>query len=333
MHATHESTEVPAWPVYALAVHGDGRVVVSGPLMPAVGHPTRASAVGTVSAAAARLGRPVRAEATEPDGTVWYLAISPDGAVGELPGGGQRTRAQGRRENRSPAPPEETAGEPARAGGRSVPGTGPDPGTGTGTGAGTETGPDAYAGSLALVTEHLEAGRLDRAAELAARLDEQAAGALGVSHPDALGIREVRARVAVLAGDTDGGVRLFRDVAERWHYRGDGERAEAAAARAETAWMQITDLDTALSSGVAMVRLRNQIPGEDEAALTTVLEHQAWLAAARAADGPPSRAHPAAVVPRGVPAADRPGSRSAGTRGRPPMPSWERPAQDTEVAR
>ncbi|WP_367318310.1 hypothetical protein [Streptomyces sp. HUAS ZL42] len=315
MPTTHESTEVPAWPVYALAVHDDGRVEASGPLVPMTRHPSRTSAIGTVAAAAARLGRPVRARATEPDGTVWHLAISPDGAVSELPGGGQRARAPKRGDGRPPAHPARAATAPARA-----PGAEPDP----------RTGPDAYAESLALVTEHLQAGRVDRAAELAALLDDQAADTLGVSHPDALGIREIRARVAVLAGDVVGGVRLFRDVAERWHYRGDSERAEAAAARAETVWLQITDLDTALSAGIGVVRLRNQIPGEDGSALTAVLEHQAWLAAARAADREPlPRAHPAKPLPRALPAADR----STKARGRRPMPSWERPAQDTSAAR
>ncbi|MEU3255664.1 hypothetical protein [Streptomyces sp. NPDC006997] len=303
MPPAYESADVPAWPVYSLTVHEDGRVVAHGPLVPETRHPSRAGAIGTVAAAAARLDRPVRARATEPDGTVWHLAVSPDGAVEELPGGGrQRDRPSRRRGDRTSGPAAERAGSagpapesPADARGH---GPAPDP----------RPAPDAYADSLAQVTAHLKAGRVAQAVELTARLDEQAADTLGVSHPDALGVREVRARVAVLAGDASGGVRLFRDVAERWHYQGDGERAEAAAARAETVWLQITDLDEALAAGIGVVRLRNQLPGPDGSALTAVLEHQAWLAGARGTAPAPGRV-------------------------RRPTPSWERPAQDVRAAR
>jgi hypothetical protein len=175
----------------------------------------------------------------------------------------------------------------------------------------------AYAESLAKVTAHLEAGRSNRAAALAAQLDEQAAAILGMSHPDALRIREVRARVAALSGDGAGGVWLYRDIAERWHYRGDGERAEIAAARAETLWLQITDLETALSAGIAVIRMRNQIPGEHNA-LADALEHQGRLAAASATGRPLPRAHAVADPPP--------------TRGSRRILSWERPARQTRTA-
>ncbi|WP_328770520.1 hypothetical protein [Streptomyces sp. NBC_00286] len=413
MHATNESesTEVPAWPVYALTVHDDGRVDASGPLMPASGHTTRASAVDAVAEVAARLGRPVRAEATEPDGTVFQLAISPDGEVSELPSGGSRAksgkkrhdkrsaRAAGRRagavaESAAPAVPTaietaapvvDTASEPATPARRRA----TEPATPTAhpvtqpaaltvhtatqpaaaartttrptaatthtttqpaaaaartttqpTAAtthtttqpaalvpariaparGPRTGPDAHAGAqeLALVREYLEAGHVGRAAALAARLDGQAAQHFGVSDPDALRIREVRARVTALAGDALGGVLLYRDVAERWHYQGDSERAEAVAARAETLWLQITDLDTALSAGVAVIRLRSQIPGKDGEALNAALEHRTWLEEARLANVPTAREHPAPEAP--VPRRTR------------TFPTWERPAVDTRAA-
>ncbi|MFI6340480.1 hypothetical protein [Streptomyces sp. NPDC050535] len=386
MHTTYEHAEVPAWPVYALAVHDDGRVDVSGPLVPAAGHPNRSSAVATVAEAAARLFRPVRAEATEPDGTVWRLVISPDGAVAELPGGGQRVKATKKRHEKSAARAAETAPEPtappvpeaadgadvavrtpsgpmaagrpvsavpsgpapgrtvvaarqlgpaavsrrpvaaaAPAGRRTEADPEPDPGTGLGTDIATELGvdfgtdPAEYAGSLALVTKLLQTGRVGKAAALAARLDEQAAGTLGVSHPDALRIREIRARVAALSGDALAGVHLFRDVAERWHYQGNAERAEAAAARAQALWLEITELDPALSAGIAVVRLRNQIPGEDGSALTAALKHRAWLESSHASGGQPPRESVAAGAP-GV------------ARKRRPMPSWERPAQESRTA-
>jgi hypothetical protein len=373
MPTTYETTDLPAWPVYALTVRDDGRVDASGPLVPAAGHPNRASAIDTVAGAAARLGRPVRADAMEPDGAVWHLVISPDGTVGELPGDGQRAKAP-RRRTEKPGRPENAATEPAAArvpavtgeaadarASASVPARAveadvlrpepavtasvrPDPPAVTGSSydpvppSSSNFGPPAaasaglapeaespaqtgaYAKSLALVTDLLEAGHVDEAAALVARLDEEASGDLGISHPDALRIREIRARVTALAGSPVAGVLLFRDVAERWHYQGDAEQAEAAAVRAETLWLQITDLDPALSAGIAVVRLRNQIPGEGGESLAAALEHKAWLEAATgAAHGRQPREH-AAAVPSGA----------ARTQG--PALSWERPAQETPTA-
>jgi hypothetical protein len=50
--------------------------------------------------------------------------------------------------------------------------------------------------------------------------------------------------------------------------------------------MAITDVDTALSAGIAAVRLRDQFPGETGDALSAVPEQQVRLTAARDATGP-----------------------------------------------
>lgn len=258
---------------------------------------------------------PVTGCASEPDGTIWHLTISPNGEVGEVPGGGPHTAAPKRRAKR----PATAAGtEPTAV----VSGSGPR----------THPGPGAHphslsqvAESLSQVTDHLEAGRVDKATSLVAQLDEQAASALGVSHPDALRIRAVRARVTAVAGDPVGGVRLYRDVAERWYYQGDGKQAESMAGRAETLWRQITDPEQALSAGDAVIRMRNQIPGSAGDALTAAVEHRAWLLKAHTA-------HDA----RHAPSAHN--ANGAGTRDpsvaeespEPPSPrpvlTWERPA-------
>jgi hypothetical protein len=281
MHTTLESRDVPAWPVYTLTVGEDGRVSASGPSIAASWHPTRAAAVGQVAASAAQLGRPVRARATEPDGTEWHLVIFPDGEVAELHGAGPRAKAVRRRQDKRPLTVPADADPPAAPAPR---GHGPRP-AGAGrngppkpeTEAETEAGPEAYAETLALIRKHVEAGRVGPAVELAAWLDDQAAHGLGLSHPDALHIRELRAQVTALAGDTAAGVHLYRDVAERWHYRRESEQAETVAARAETLWLQMTDPEKALSTGVAVIRMRNQIPGEGGRALMAALEHQTWL--------------------------------------------------------
>ncbi|MFJ9159171.1 hypothetical protein ACIRPS_20495 [Streptomyces griseoviridis] len=263
-HPTYDPADVPAWPAYELTVHADGKVEAAGPLVPSATHPHRHAAIGTVAEASARLGRPVRAKATEADGTVWHLVVAPDGSVGELPAG------------RSAAPSRKRAGKSSSRAARTAPQAPP-----AATAPPAEAEP-AFADGLALVAEHLEAGRIEVAAELAARLDRRAADTLGVSHPDALRIREVLARISALLGDTAGGVRLFRDVAERWHYRGAHADAESAASRAVALWLQITDLDTALATGMSMVRMRNQIPGENGTALTEVLTHQSLLESQKA---------------------------------------------------
>ncbi|MFI6662841.1 hypothetical protein ACIBL8_45960 [Streptomyces sp. NPDC050523] len=288
MHTPYEPTEVPAWPVYTLTVQDNGHVTTSGPLTPASEHPTRASAIDAVAAAAARLRRPVRAEATEPDGTVWHLVVSPEGAVGELSARGQRAKAPKKRHDKAGDQPRDMDAEQAPAE------AAPDPIGPALTSDRPALTPDrpvppadrsvasaSCTDALARIDEHAAAGRVDQAVTLAARLDEQAAQTMGVSHPDALRIREARAHVTALAGDAVGGVRLYRDVAERWHYRGCVEQAEAVAACAHALWLRITDPDTAVSAGIVMLRIRNQIPGEQGSALAATLKRQERLEAAR----------------------------------------------------
>ena len=133
---------------------------------------------------------------------------------------------------------------------------------------------------------HVAAGRMEQAVTLSTQLDEHAAGTFGLSHPEALRIREAHAHVTALAGDPVGGIRLYRDVAERWLYQGAGQEAEAVADRAHALWLEIPDLETAVAAGVAMVRMRNQIPGADGSAFAAVLEYQTQLeTAARNAAG------------------------------------------------
>ncbi|MET4926987.1 hypothetical protein P3L51_32320 [Streptomyces sp. PSRA5] len=303
MSTTHDSTDVPAWPVYDLTVHDDGRVLASGPLIPTSGHATRASAIEVVAGAATRLGRAVRATAVEPGGSVWQLIISPEGEVSEIPVGRQRTTGSRKRLTKRPMRAAAVVSD------TSAPQTG------------ARKGAEAYAESLALIRSHLEAGRTGQASTLAAQLDTRATGVLGVSHPDTLLIREVRARATALSGDTGGGIQLYRDVAERWHYRGDAEQAEAVAGRAELLWMRIVNVEEALSAGVAVIRMRNQIPGRAGAALNAALEHREWLLRAHHMGG--------AGAAREHPVADPPTPRSPTPR---PTPTWERPAVDARKA-
>ncbi|MFE4613552.1 hypothetical protein ACFRK5_35210 [Streptomyces niveus] len=350
MSTMRESADVPAWPVYALTVHDDGRVLASGPLIETSGHPTRAAAIEVVAGAAGRLGRSVRATASEPDGAVWPLIVSPDGEVSEVKTGRPRAAApKKRQEKRAEKRREKDRGRRAAKEGSAA---APRPGA--------PEGGEAYAEPLAQVTGHLDAGRTEEAQALATQLDTQVAGVLGVSHPVALGVREVRARATAEAGDPVAGIQLYRDVAERWHYRGDAEQAEAVAGRAEKLWTGITDVERALSAGVAVVRMRNQIPGEGGAALASVLAHRERLLRTPVAEAAPE-ATPVTPTPATAKPVTDAGSTAKGTEavaGRgaaagaevpePPVavssaprssrprprtaPSWERPAVNARKA-
>ncbi|MET9553731.1 hypothetical protein [Streptomyces sp. NPDC006645] len=338
MPTTRESADVPAWPVYALTVHDDGRVLASGPLIETSGHPTRAAAIEVVAGAAVRLGRAVRATATEPDGAVWPLIVTPDGEVSEVRTGRPRAAAPKRRQEKREERRRAKDAAKETAGGKAA--------TASRPGAPAPAGTEAYAESLARVTGHLDAGRTGEATALASQLDTKVAGVLGVSHPVALGVREVRARATAEAGDPVAGIQLYRDVAERWHYRGDAEQAEAVAARAETLWRGITDVEPALTAGVAVIRMRNQIPGRDGEALASVLEHRERLLRGGATGGPGTEAAPAteaAPVAAPVPGTGRgaaggvpqhPVAVSSTPRSSRPRtaPSWERPPVNARKA-
>lgn len=75
---------LPAWPLVTIAMAKDGTVVVNEQPVPVpAGADPRAVGVAAAAEHVVRLGlaRPVRARATEPDGTVWPLLIHPDGTA------------------------------------------------------------------------------------------------------------------------------------------------------------------------------------------------------------------------------------------------------------
>ncbi|MDJ0344228.1 hypothetical protein QMK19_28895 [Streptomyces sp. H10-C2] len=109
--------QVPAWPCYQLTAADDGTVTLSGPLTGPGPYPGRAEAVAAVAAAitGAELPRPVRAQATDADGTVWPLIISPTGEVSEA-GDGRRTKTTKRgKRGRVERPRTATPGTPPPA--------------------------------------------------------------------------------------------------------------------------------------------------------------------------------------------------------------------------
>jgi hypothetical protein len=75
---------VPAWPLVTIVLTEEGKAFVNDtPVNQPPGVEPRAAAVAAAAEHIAQLGlaRPVRANATEPDGTVWPLLIHPDGTA------------------------------------------------------------------------------------------------------------------------------------------------------------------------------------------------------------------------------------------------------------
>jgi hypothetical protein len=79
-----DPSTVPAWPLVTIVLTEEGKAFVNDtPVSQRDGVDPRAAAVAAAAEHIAQLGlaRPVRANATEPDGTIWPLLIHPDGTA------------------------------------------------------------------------------------------------------------------------------------------------------------------------------------------------------------------------------------------------------------
>ncbi|GAA1881955.1 hypothetical protein [Streptantibioticus ferralitis] len=75
---------VPAWPLINITLTAEGTALINeAPVPQAPGTDPRAAAVAAAAGHIGKLGlaRPVRANATDPDGTVWPLIIHPNGTA------------------------------------------------------------------------------------------------------------------------------------------------------------------------------------------------------------------------------------------------------------
>ncbi|MGW0661918.1 hypothetical protein [Streptodolium elevatio] len=103
-----ETMEVPGWPVVTIEMSDADSVVVDGVRIPVpTGTDPRVVAVEQVTKTAQLLGRPVRCEAIEADGTIYPLMVAPDSTVTEAgPRISPKARKSfGRRRGSSAAPP------------------------------------------------------------------------------------------------------------------------------------------------------------------------------------------------------------------------------------
>ncbi|AYN40352.1 hypothetical protein D9753_17180 [Streptomyces dangxiongensis] len=142
----------------------------------------------------------------------------------------------------------------------------PRPGAGPGAGARPD---DPHAAISAAVRD----GRHEEADGLAARYEEAAARAHGAGSEQALHWTEVRADLAMFAGDPVRSCRAWLEVAAARLAAGqavDAPAVEAAVDRAHHQWGRIDDTARARELGPALAELRLRVPGRRRGALENV---------------------------------------------------------------
>ncbi len=125
----------------------------------------------------------------------------------------------------------------------------------------------------AAIAAAVEAGRHSDADALAARHEQAAVHAHGPASTEALHWIEVRADLAMLAGDPVRSCRTWLAVASVRLSAGqapDAPEVEAAVDRAHHQWGQIRDAALARELGPALAELRGRVPGRRQGALENV---------------------------------------------------------------
>ncbi|MEU0675282.1 hypothetical protein ABZ330_20775 [Streptomyces sp. NPDC006172] len=123
------------------------------------------------------------------------------------------------------------------------------------------------------ITAAVQAGRHADADALAARCEQSAAVAHGAGSQETLHWAEVRADLAMFAGDAARSCRAWMAVAGARLTAGqpaDAPAVEAAVDRAHHQWGRIGETDSARELGPALAELRARVPGRREGALDHV---------------------------------------------------------------
>ena len=126
----------------------------------------------------------------------------------------------------------------------------------------------------------VEAGRHSEAAELAARWEQEASREFGDGSEEVLHWREVRADLAMFAGDAAGSCEAWMGVARARLVAGRPARdplVEAAVDRAHHQWGLVADSGRARELGVTLVELRSRVPGRRAGALEHARQYLAEL--------------------------------------------------------
>ncbi|MFJ4617686.1 hypothetical protein [Streptomyces sp. NPDC088812] len=128
----------------------------------------------------------------------------------------------------------------------------------------------------AAITTAVQSGQHTDADALAARCERAAAAAHGPGSQEALHWTEVRADLAMFAGDAERSCRTWMAVASARLAAGqpaDAPAVEAAVDRAHHQWGRIADPDRARELGPDLADLRGRVPGRREGALDHVRQH------------------------------------------------------------
>ncbi|UUU23573.1 hypothetical protein [Streptomyces sp. DSM 40750] len=142
------------------------------------------------------------------------------------------------------------------------------------------SGAAAIADPHTAITAAVEAGRHSEAADLAARWEQGALREFGAGSEEVLHWREVRADLAMFAGDAARSCEAWIGVAEARLAVGQSAQdpmVEAAVDRAHHQWGLVADADRARELGVALAELRGRVPGRQAGALEHVRQHLAEL--------------------------------------------------------
>ncbi|MEV6055255.1 hypothetical protein [Streptomyces sp. NPDC052107] len=136
----------------------------------------------------------------------------------------------------------------------------------------------------AAISAAVRGGRHGDADVLAARQEQLAVGAYGSASDEALHWAEVRADLAMFAGDAERSCRAWLAVAGVRLAAGqavDAPAVEAAVDRAHHQWGRITDAARARELGPGLAELRLRVPGRRQGALENVQRQLRQLQAAQ----------------------------------------------------
>nr|WP_037736828.1 hypothetical protein [Streptomyces sp. 303MFCol5.2] len=165
-------------------------------------------------------------------------------------------------------------GVPIASGVPGVPGVPTAPGAPAAPGApDTPAAPGIPADPHVAISTAVRDGRHGDADVLAARLEQAAAVSWGVGSEEALHWGEVRADLAMFAGDAERSCRTWMAVAVARLEAGqpvDAPAVEAAVDRAHHQWGRIPDVSRARALGPGIAQLRGRVPGRREGALDHV---------------------------------------------------------------
>jgi hypothetical protein len=126
------------------------------------------------------------------------------------------------------------------------------------------------------ITAAVQAGRHGEAAELAAQWEQEALRTYGPGSEQVLHWMEVRADLAMFAGDAVGSCRAWMAIASARLNAGqapDSPAVESAVDRAHHQWGRVDDTARARELGPALAELRHRVPGRRRGALDHVQEH------------------------------------------------------------